>query len=395
MQPLEISIEALRARRGAKWHRYADDVLGAWVADMDFTVAEPVQRAIAALVEQGDYGYAARAGDIGVAAAFAERMASRFGWETDPELAQPVSELIQALFSIILAFSERDDGIVVQTPIYPPFIMAIAQTGRRMDDNPLRDDGSRFVLDVEQLRALVDDRTRILLVCNPHNPTGRVFTRNELRALGELAVERDLIIICDEIHADLLYPGFRHVPMGSLSPEIAARTITITSATKGFNIPGLRCGVMYFGSATLKQRYHRTIPERLLGQVNVLGVDATVAAWRHGQPWLDAVMERLIANRERVSRFVAEELPGIHHHAPEGTFLAWFDCRALSLAPDPYRFFLDRARVGLNDGAEFSIHGQGCVRLNFGTSAEILEQVLERMSAAVGRAEVARSASGG
>jgi cysteine-S-conjugate beta-lyase len=383
VEPFELSVEACRARRSNKWSRYPADVLPAWVADMDFAVPEPVQQAIVRLVEQRDYGYCARTGEAGLAAAFAEHMRRRFDWSPDPELVQPVSELIQAMFAAVMAFSAPGEGVVVQTPIYPPFLMTVAQTGRRLVDNPLLDDGTRFVLDLADLRRRIDHGTRVLLFCNPHNPTGRVFDREDLRAVGELAVERDLVIVADEIHADLVYPGRQHVPMATLGPEVAARTITLTSATKGFNIPGLRCALMHFGSPDLKERFFRTIPERLLGQVNVVGIDATVAAWRHGQPWLEAVMARLRANRDRVSRFLAAELPGIRSYPPEGTYLAWLDCRALELPTSPFEFFLERARVGFSDGAEFGPPGQGCVRLNFATSGAILEQILERMAGAV------------
>lgn len=391
-EPFELSLEALRARRGSKWLMYGPECLAAWVADMDFTVAEPVHRAIARFVEQKDYGYAPLATDTSLADAFAERMERSFGWAPDPAGVQPVAELIQALFSISLAFSEPGDGIVLQTPIYPPFLMTIAETGRRMVDNRLLDDGSRYVMDLEGLRRVVDERTKIVFFCNPHNPTGRVFERAELEALAQLAVERDLVVVSDEIHADLIYPGSRHIALATLGPEIAARTITITSATKGFNIPGLRCALLHFGSLELRQRFHQRIPERLLGRVNPIGIAATVAAWREGQPWLEAVMARLRANRERVTRFVAEELPAIQAYPPEGTYLAWFDCRALDLPSRPFSFFLEQARVGLNDGAEFGPGYDHCVRLNFATSATILDQVLERMATAVRSLTPPRSA---
>ena len=382
-ESFELSIEALRARRATKWTRYPDTIIPAWVADMDFAVPDAVQQAILRLVEQRDYGYGARLGDESLAAAFAERMSRCFDWAPDPDLVQPVAELIQGLFAAVTAFSQPGDGVVVQTPIYPPFLMTIEQTGRRMVDNPLVDDGTRFVPDVDDLRRKIDDRTRVLLLCNPHNPTGRVFEREELLAIGELAVERDLVIVADEIHADLVYPGRQHIPLATLGPEIAARTITATSATKSFNIPGLRCALIHFGSAELRERFHRAIPERLLGQVNVVGIDATVAAWRHGQPWLDAVMNCLRTNRDRVAQFVATELPDVRHHSPEGTYLAWLDCRALDLPESPFQFFLERARVGLNPGEDFGPGGEGCVRLNFATSEAILEQILERMAGAV------------
>jgi cystathionine beta-lyase len=289
------------------------------------------------------------------------------------------------MYAAVLAFSEPGDGAVIQTPIYPPFLATLEKTGRRMVENRLADDGARYVLDAEGLRRAIDDRTRILLFCNPHNPTGRVFERHELQALGELAVERDLIIVADEIHADLAYPGHRHIPLASLGPEIAARTITLTSATKAFNIAGLRCAVMHFGSDELRARFRRTIPDALLGKASVLGVHATIAAWRQGQPWLDGVLKLLETNRDRVARFVAEELPGVRHYSPEGTYLAWLDCRGLDLPGSPYDFFLEEARVAFSDGASFGEAGRGCVRLNFATSPAVLEQVLERMAEAVQR----------
>lgn len=383
MATFELSEAALRARRGTKWHLHPDDVLPAWVADMDFAVAEPVQAAIRRIVDQQDYGYPYRAREDALAAAFVERMRDRFGWTVDPDLMQPVTECVQCMYGTAMAFSELGEGIVLQTPIYPPFLSAIANTNRRLVENRLRDDGTRYVLDGDNLRQVVDDTTRILMVCNPHNPTGRVFTREELLALGNLAVERDLVILCDEIHADLLYPGATHIPMGSLSPEIAARTITITSATKGFNIAGLRAAVMHFGSADLRAKYRARIPDALMGQIGITGTDATVAAWRHAQPWLDAVMVRLAANRDYVARFVKEELPGVHHYTPEATYLAWLDCRALDLPGSPYEFFLNEAKVGLNNGSAFGTAGDACVRLNFATSEDVLSRVLQRMATAV------------
>ena len=277
-----LSEGELRERRGAKWHKFPDDVLPAWVADMDFAVAEPVQDAIRALVDQGDYGYAIRDGESRIQQAFAERMQARFGWRLDPECVLPVADLVQAMTACLLAFSEVGEGVVVQTPAYPPFLTTIENVRRRRDPAPLTDGGARFVCDERTLAGCIDQSTRVLMVCNPHNPTGRVLERAELEAIGRLAVERDLVVVSDEIHCDLVYPGAAHVPMGTLGAEIAARTITLNSATKGFNIAGLRCGVMHFGSEALLERFRARVPERLLGAYNVVGHDATVAAWRHG-----------------------------------------------------------------------------------------------------------------
>jgi cystathionine beta-lyase len=226
----------------------------------------------------------------------------------------------------------------------------------------------------------------VLLLCNPHNPTGRVFGRDELEAVASLVLERDMIVVADEVHADLTYPGHTHIPFASLGPEIAARTITLTSATKAYNIPGLRCGLIHFGSAALHERFQAAVPERMLGRVNRFGIQATITAWQSCQPWLDQVMPLLDDNRQRLGAFVAAELPEIRHYSPQATYLAWLDCRGLQLPASPWQFFLDQARVALSDGAEFGPPGAGCVRLNFGTAPTILDQILDRMASAVRRA---------
>lgn len=382
----EIPLATLRSRRGAKWNYYAKDVMPAWVADMDFRVPPPVHAALQRLVDETDFGYPWRTGDDSLAAAFVDRMRERFGWEIDRDLVQVTTECVQCMYETAMVFSAPGDGILLQTPIYPPFLGTIEKTGRRLVENRLKDDGTRYVLDVEHLHTVVDDSTRILFLCNPHNPTGRVYTREELTTLGNLAVERDMVILSDEIHADLVYSGNTHIPIASLSPEIAARTITITSATKAFNIAGLRAAVMHYGSAALRDKVHAQIPEYLMGQVGITGTDATIAAWRECQPWLDDVMGRLESNRDLVHRFMSAEIPGIHQYKPEATYLYWLDCRDLDLPTEtPQAFFLDRAKVGLNDGGMFGEAGKTAVRLNFATSEEVLRQVLERMAEVVPR----------
>jgi cystathionine beta-lyase len=383
---LDLSVETLRRRRGAKWHAYGDDVLPAWIADMDFDVAEPVQRALLRLVGERDYGYAHREGGERVEAAFAARMRERFGWEVDPDRVVPVADLVQAIVAAVVAFSAPGDGVVVQTPIYPPFLGAIADTGRRRVVNALVDDGRRLALDVDGLRRAVDAGTRVLLLCNPHNPSGRVLDRAELEAVAGVALERDLVIVADEAHSDLVYPGARHVPVATLGDEVAARTVTLNTATKSFNIPGLRCGVVHLGSEALLRRFREAFPGRVLGAVGVMGADATVAAWREGQPWLDGVMEALRVNRDRVAAWAAGAAPAIRHHPPEATFLAWLDCGDLRLPGPPRQFFLEEARVALHGGADFGPGGEEAVRLNFATSPAILDELLDRMAAALDRA---------
>ena len=267
----DFDIAGLRARRTSKWHKFPPDVLPAWVADMDFGVAPSITAALARLTRDQEYGYAARDGVL--AAAFVRRMERRFGWHTDPADTIAIGDLVQASFSSVMAFSEPGDAILLQLPSYPPFMRAIEDTGRRLIANPMRDDGTRWVLDLGAYEAARDPRLRMVIFCHPQNPTGRAFTKAELEEVADFAIRHDLVVVSDEIHADIVYPSNTHIPLASLHPEIAARTITITSATKSFNIPALRCAVMYFGASALKKEFEKRIPSRLLGSPGALAAN--------------------------------------------------------------------------------------------------------------------------
>jgi cystathionine beta-lyase len=379
----ELGIDALRARRTNKWHKFPSDVLPAWVADMDFTVAPAIVAAIERLIRDQEFGYAARAGVL--EAAFVRRMESRFGWHTRAEDVHPVGDLVQASFASVTAFSDPGDAVVLQLPSYPPFQEAIRSTGRRLLANPMRNDNTRWRLDLAAYDAAPDPRARVMIFCHPQNPTGRAFSRAELEEVAAFAIRHDLIVVSDEIHADIVYPGRVHIPLASLGPDIAARTVTITSATKGFNIPALRCAALHFGAPALRERFFARLPARLLGSPCVAGVDATVAAWDLGQAWFDDILGRLQANRDWLARTVPQALPGVAMGLPEATYLAWLDCTALDLGMPAGQFFLDHARVGLNAGETFGEKYGAFTRLNFATSPAILEQILGRMSDALRR----------
>ncbi len=377
-----VDLATLRARGGAKWSKYGPDVLAAWVADMDFPPAPPVRAAIDAVLERGQLGYPWLLEHDPVAHGFADWAARRYGWTIDPSLVISTIDVLQPLQALIQLHSEPGDGVVLQTPIYPPFHTAITGAGRVIVENRLTAPADGAAMDLEGLAAVTDARTRIVLLCNPHNPTGRVFTRTELQGLADLAVERNWLVISDEIHADLIYPGTTHIPFASLGPEVAARTVTLSASTKTFNIAGLRLAVAVFGSAELLARY-QTIPRFLLGGANIMGVEASAAAWRDGEAWLEALVAYLHANRDRVVEAVAA-MPGVHTVAPEATYLAWLDCRELLARtgePSAFELFL-RGGVALNDGADFGTVGEGFVRLNFATSRSVLDAVLERMAQA-------------
>ena len=370
----------LRARGGGKWRKFPADVLPAYVADMDFKVAPAVQAAIESLTRNQDYVYEPPATAESLFAAFATWMERRHRWNPDPTLTVALADVVQGIVATLVAYSSPGEGVVMQTPVYPPFLRSVEWTGRRLIENPLREGAERYGVDIDGLDEAAA-QARVLLLCNPHNPTGRVLERDELEGIVEIAARHDLVIVSDEIHADLAYAGATHIPTATV-PGAAERTITLTSATKSFNIPGARAAVLHFGSENLKARFSAAIPDHLLGRPSRFGMDATIAAWSGGDPWLAEVLAYLDRNRRTVTDWVGSQ-PGVKSHPPEATFLAWLDCRDLKLSTSPCEFFLERAKVGLSDGADFGGPGIGHVRLNFGTSAEILDEILDRMSRAL------------
>jgi cystathionine beta-lyase len=377
----QLSEAVLRQRTGEKWQLHPPDVLALWVADMDYPVAEPIRRRLQRALDVGDTGYPLHPLPTRLPALFAERAERLYGWRVDPRRVELISEVVQGMYVAIAQFSAPGDGVIVQTPIYPPFLSAVRDLGRTLRENPLRETAAGYEVDLAGLRAQAV-QARMLLLCNPHNPSGRVLRRDELEGIARIAIEHDLVVVADEIHADLVYRGGRHIPFASLSPEAEARTITLTAGSKAFNIAGLRCGLAIFGSDALKRGF-LGFERHLRGGLGSLGVLALETAYRHGAPWLEEVLAYLEANRDFVAEFVRSELPGVRHFAPEGTYLAWLDCRALGLAPSPHRYFLERAKVGLSDGPTFGSQGQGFVRLNFATSRAILSRALEQMAKAL------------
>ena len=382
-----LDIESLRQRKSEKWSSYPPEILPAWVAEMDFPVADPIRLALQESLDHSDMGYPIAPGRTGIREAFAERMESRFGWRVDPHQVEVLSEVVQGLYLALSAFAEPGEGIVVQTPIYPPFLGGVEETGRRLVENPLIPKAGGWEIDFEGLARAVDDETRVLLLCNPHNPSGRVFDRAELERLAESVLEHDWVVVSDEIHADLVFDQRVHVPFASLAPEIEARTLTLNSASKSFNIPGLRCAVAHFGSPDLRKRMDARYPRHIRGGIGLSGLYATIAAWRECDAWLGALRDHLEANRDYLMGELASRFPGIRCEAPQGTYLAWLDCSELGWRESPYARFLERGQVAFSEGSRFGPGFEQFVRLNFATSREILEQVLERMEAAIQAAD--------
>ena len=366
-----------------KWRLFGADVLPAWVADMDYPVVPEIQQSLVELIGHSDLGYHHVPLSPRLREALVSRMAERFDWQIEPRRVVPLVNVVQGLDAAVLLNSRPGEGVVVQTPIYPPFLEAVQKSGRKLIDSPLAAGPLRYEIDFDRLRADVSEDTRVFLLCNPHNPTGRVFEAAELRAIAELAIERDLIVVSDEIHSDLVFPGHEHIPFATLGPEVAERTITLTSASKAFNLAGLPCAFAIFGSDRTQQPF-RKLPPHVLGHGGILDDAATYVAWTKGQPWLDEVLTYLAENRQTLLARLGSDLPGVRALSPEGTYLAWLDCGELGLET-PFEFFLEHARVALSSGRDFGPPGEKFVRLNFATSATILGQVLDRMAEALAR----------
>ena len=379
----QIDRATLQARKSEKWHTYPSDILPAWVAEMDFPVAPAIDRVLRESIDRWDVGYPIAPTDTGLREAFAERMSDRFDWAINPVDVEILTEVVQGMYLSLLAYSAPGDGVVVQTPIYAPFLSAVRETGRELRENRLLFRDSQWTIDIEALEAAIDPRTRVLLFCNPHNPSGRVLTRPELKAIAEIVLQNDLIVVSDEIHADLLFDGREHIPFGSLSPEIGARTITLASASKAFNIPGLRCALAHFGDPKLKDRFNTAVPRHVRGGMGILGLYTTLAAWTESQDWLDEVVQYLEGNRNFVVETLRAKWPSIGFASPQGTYMAFLDCSALNLGPSPAKHFYEHGRLALSEGRVFGPGFASWVRLNFATSREILAEIFDRMEKAL------------
>ncbi|MBM3524437.1 MAG: putative C-S lyase [Alphaproteobacteria bacterium] len=363
-----------------KWNRYPADVLPMWVADMDFAVAPPILAALRRRLEHPVFGYGAASDEL--RSTIVAMLARRYGWTVGPEALVFLPGVEPGFNMALKAYLAPGDGVVVQTPMYRPILVAPAHWGLRRVDVELRaGNDDAHATDMAALGAALD-QSKALLFCNPHNPTGKVFTREELLAIGEACARRDVLIVSDEIHCDLLFDGRGHVPIASLSPALAARTITLMSASKTYNVAGLKTAFAIVPDAGLRERFAAS----RLGMVdsnNVIGLEATRAAFDHGEKWRRSLITYLQDNRDWLAAAVRERLPGIKMIRPEGTFLAWLDCSSLGLGDGLARFFLEEAKVGLSAGTEFGPSGRDFMRLNFGCPRATLADGVARIERAL------------
>jgi cystathionine beta-lyase len=409
----QTTAEELRARGSHKWSAGGPGVIGAFVAEMDFGVAPPIEAALLDVIKRADFGYLSTRAVTGMTAACAAWQRERYGWEVAPERIRPLPDVITGLAAAITLFSRPGSPVIVPTPAYMPFLIVPATLGREIIQVPMAVDGGRYVLDLDGIDAAFKRGGHLLVLCNPSNPVGRVYGRDELTAVAEVVEANGGRVFADEIHAPLRYPGAAHVPYASLGETAAAHTVTGTAASKGWNLPGLKCAQLLLTS----DRDAATWAERgstYEHGASTPGVQATTAAYREGGPWLDEAVAYLDGNRLLLAELLAEQLPDIGYRPPEGTYLAWLDCRALfdgsgrrgtggrpSVLPagglpterrlaerlpdgvSPAEFFLARAGVMLTDGAACGEAGRGHVRLNFATPRPILAEIVRRLADAV------------
>lgn len=375
-----VSIEQLRARGSDKWSHYGNDVLAAWVAEMDFPLAPPIQEALRAAIERGCAGYPAASTKTGLPEATAAWLAG-LGVHVAPEQVQTLPDVLKGLELGIDTFSPPGSAVIVPTPAYPPFFSVPKLLGRAILEVPM-DDAQRCPrLDLDGIDRAFAAGGKTLILCNPHNPLGRLFSGDELRSLADVVERHGGRVIADEVHGPLTYPGETFTPYAAASPVAAGHSITLLSASKGWNVPGLKCAQLVLTQPADLARWHEVSTLRSHG-ASILGILANRVAYEAGRPWLDETLTYLDGNRRFLGELLATHLPAIGYRVPEATYLAWLDCRSLVLK-QPAAFFLEQAKVAVSNGAAFGEPGRGFVRLNFATSAALLERIVTAMSAAV------------
>jgi cystathionine beta-lyase len=381
----------------AKWKLFDDDVLPMWVADMDFPSPPPIIEALQQRVAHGFFGYGNAAAEL--SEVIVERMAGRYDWQFEQDAVVFLPNLFNGLVVSALATGAPGTGMVVQTPVYGPFIATADRADRTLRVNELvpRADGPllHYEIDFDDFEAKAAE-ANLFLLCNPHNPVGRVYTRAEQERLAEICARHDVFICSDEIHSDLIYSGNAHIPIATLGPEVAARTITLHSTSKTFNTPGLGLGYAIIPNPEVRAGFKRAL-ERMSLHMSVLSFHALIAAYRECDDWVGELLCYLEGNRNFMVDYVTEHMPGVRLTKPEGTYLGWLDLRETGILregetypPGDIRslinpFFLDEARVALNEGAWFGQGGRGFARLNFGCQRDLLAEGLDRMAGALNR----------
>lgn len=374
-QTQSVKYDARRAVFGS------DSVMPLWVADMDFAAPEAVTQALIERARHPVYGYSLFPGSL--YQAMIDWFAERHAWRIEREWILMAPGVVPSIHAAIMAFAQPGEGIIIQSPVYPPFFGSVGKTGRRLIENPLRLENGRYRMDLEHLEQCAADGAKMLLLCTPHNPVGRVWDEDELRAVLAIARRHGLVVLSDDIHCDLVFPGNRHLMLANLAEE-GDQLITAVAPSKTFNIPGLGLSALVVPDAEHRKALKQVFETLNMEQANPFSLTAFEAAYRHGAPWLDALLGYLQENCRFVSEYLRQHIPRISMIEPEGTYLLWLDCRGLGLSDAGLKaFFIRRAGLGLNPGISFGEGGSGFMRLNIGTRRANLQQALEQLRLAV------------
>ncbi len=377
-----------RSTNSLKWNLYDQDVLPMWVADMDFLSPKPVLDALRGLVDHGIFGYPTGfekpSKDLSeLIEAIVDRMEKRFDWSIQAEDILLIPGVVPGFNLACLALVEQNEQVLIQPPVYTPILDAARNTRiQKLEADLLCQPDGSYVVDMDAFEESITSQTKLFILCNPHNPVGKVFSRSELEQMAQVCLSRGVTICSDEIHSDLIFQDNTHIPIASLDPEIAQNCITLMAPSKTFNIAGLQCSVVIIQNRDLRKKYLEA-RQGLLPWVNQMGLTAARAAYLYGDEWLRQVMRYLQANRDFLVDYVNSSLPGVKVWSPQGTYLAWLDCREADLSVNPHRFFLEYAKVACNDGSTFGQGGDGFVRFNFGCPRSVLEDALNRMRMAL------------
>lgn len=357
------------------------DVIPLWVADMDFRTAQPIIDACVSKAEEGIWGYTSR--PDGYFQAVQQWEQRRKGWTPDISLMSWSLGVVPSLSSLVKLFSGDSDKILIQTPVYSEFYDVAEAWGREVLENPLVETDGKWCIDFNDFAEKVK-QCKIFLLCNPQNPVGRVWEPEELRKMAELCVESGTLLVSDEIHSDLIFHGKRHTPTASLSPEIAANTITCVSATKTFNLAGLQASTTIFPNKDMKRAFEEFWGRMDIRRNNAFSCVAMEAAYREGEEWLDQLLPYISGNFDYICDFCAKNIPQIKPNRPDATYLMWLDCRALSMTNEELRdFFIHKAKLGLNEGYTFGHSLAGFMRLNAACPRATLEKAMRQLKAAV------------
>jgi len=357
-----------------------DDVIPLWVADMDFAVPDAVQRALTHRAAHPVFGYTIFPASLNDA--LIHWLATRHHWRITSESILFCPGVVPSLHACIMALTQPGDGVIVQPPVYAPFLSAAGICGRKSLLNPLRLDAGRYTFDLEDLERCAREGGRMLILCSPHNPVGRVWQQEELQALLAVCEQHDITVVSDEIHADLIYSGYRHVPLATLNDKV--NIVTAVAPSKTFNIPGLGLSALVVPEAADRKAITQAFDTLHVSASNPFSIAAFEAAYCEGLPWLDDLMTYLAGTRDMVRNFLLQHLPQIKMIEPEGTYLLWLDCREMGMSDKKLKdFFVQKAGIGLSPGAMFGAEGSGHMRMNIGAPRSVIKQALENIAAAL------------